>query len=212
MADRSARWALVAGFGLVACFVGEAVTAGSSPSGNTAPTAVVRYYSTHHGRVEIGEYFLLLAVVFGLFFFGFLYDRVRNAADAPWLAATLLGGGVVLAMSGGIGAGASLALAAESARLALPAAQALNLTQNYAAAYVANAGAAALLIALAIAILRTRLLPRWLGWVAALLGVVAVLPVPTIGALAAAVWTLACCVGLTLRSDMILPRPGLSAS
>jgi hypothetical protein len=199
MRNRWDRWVPLTGVALVVLFVGEGVLSGTEPPAGASAAKVVAFYSLHRVRLEIGDYLLGLAVVVGLFFYGYLREHIRVAEGSPRLAATAFAGAVLFAVSGALGAGASLALADVPGKLSPAAAQALNLLQNDLVTFAVNAGAAVLLLASGLAIVRGRGLRVWTGWLALVLAVVTFIPIPNIGAPPAAIWTLVVSVVLFAR-------------
>ena len=69
-------------------------------------------------------------------------------------------------------------------------AQALNVLQNYLGAGAIGGGVVVLLLAAGAGIIRGRSLPLWIGWLAVLLGIVTLIPVPNLGVIPAGIWTL----------------------
>jgi hypothetical protein len=60
-------------------------------------------------------------------------------------------------------------------------------------------GAAVLLLASGLSIVRHGAVPKWLGWVAILLAIIAMTPLGFVGFLGGAVWILITSIYLTLR-------------
>jgi hypothetical protein len=205
MAANRSRWAPLAGVAFVVLLVLGAVLAGSEPRGGSSAARIVAFYTVHRTTVKASDLLTALAVVVGLLFYGYLRDCLSGTGASARLAATAFGGAVVFAVGGLTGAGAQYALADIPARLAPGAAQALNLLQNDLAGFTVNAGAAVLLIASGSAVLAGRRLPAWTGWLAVVLGLLTLVPVPNSGALTAGVWTL-------LASILLIIRGGSAAS
>jgi hypothetical protein len=124
------------------------------------------------------------------------------------LAATAFGGAVLFAVGGGLAAGLQFALVDVPSKLSPAAAQALNLLENDMSVFALTAGVAVLLMAPGIAIVRTRLLPVWLGWIAIVIAVVGLTPVGFFAFLAAGLWTLVASILIYTRHDSptVAPR------
>jgi len=195
------RWLPVTGLAMIVLFVGEGALSGTEPSAGSSGAKVIAFYAVHRGRLEVGDYLLSLAVVVGMFFFGHVREHIRVNERSPRLAAIMFGGAVLFAASGSLGAGASLALTDVPSRLDPAAAQVLNVLQTDFVGYTDNAGAAVLLIAAGLAILRGRDLPVWTGWLALVLAVVTFIPMPDIGAPPAALWSLVISVVFLWRTS-----------
>jgi hypothetical protein len=208
MKDRWERLAPLLGVAFVVALAVDFSVGGSEPQAGASAAKVVSWYSAHRSRVQVGDYFMVVVLVVALFFYGYLRDRL--AEDTPGLAATVFGGGVLFAAGGAVSSGAQLALADMPSRLSPAAAQALNLLSNYVAAVAVGAGAAGLLIASGLAILRGARLPAWTGWLALVFGVVCVVPIANIGPIPAGIWTLIISIVLFRRrgAATAASRPG----
>jgi hypothetical protein len=158
---------------------------------------VISYARNHGGALDASAVLIGFSLVFGLFFYGQVRAVLRRTAATESLAAVSFGGAVLFAAGGGVAAGTSLALADHPGRLTPAAAQTLNVLGRD-LPMILFAGAGILMLAAGIAIVRSRLLPAWLGWAGIVLGVVGVLPVGFVAVLAAAAWTLAASVVMTL--------------
>ena len=170
------RWAPLSGlvFGVLLAltiFVG-----GSTPDANASAAKVVAFYTKHHGAQSATAYFLAYGALFALIFAASLWGRLRREATSQALLATGLVGGGVLAVGLGIVSAVGLAIVAEPGKISPAAEQSINVlsNQDFIPIFV---GAVAFMIANGIAIAQTAALPRWLGWVAILIGVVAAIPV-----------------------------------
>lgn len=188
MSGRLDRWAPLLGLVFLGVLLITFVVGGTEPQSGASAGTVVSWYSAHHARVQGAAYLMAGTVTLGLFFFGYVRDRL--AADTPGLAATAFGGALMFAAAGAIGAGIQLALAAHVARFSSGTALTLNelfLSANWIAL---NAGSAVFLLACGIAILRAGRLPAWTGWLAVAFGVASLVPVFGIDPAPMALWTL----------------------
>lgn len=199
MTGSRVRWAPFAGVVFVVLLVLGAVLSGSEPGGGSSAARIVAFYTVHRATVRASDLLTALAVVVGLFFYGYLRDCLSGTVASGRLAATGFGGAVVLAVGGLMATGAQYALADIPSKLGPGAAQALNLLQNDLAGLTVNAGVAVLLIASGGAVLAGRRLPAWTGWLAIVLGLLTLVPIPNSGALTGAAWTLLVSIVLVIR-------------
>jgi|HubBroStandDraft_6_1064221.scaffolds.fasta_scaffold03204_8 hypothetical protein len=194
------RMAPLTGVALVVLLILSQVLLGNEPGGNASAGQVVAFYNAHRGGIQVSAYLTGLALLFGLFFYGYLSDHIRRAENSARLAIAAFGGAVLFAVGGALGAGTQFALADIPGRLSPAAAQALNLLQEDVSVFFIAAGAAGLLIASGLAILRGRQLPAWVGWLGLVLGIASLVPIRNIGAPLAGIWTLVASILLCLRA------------
>lgn len=200
MSDRWGRFVPLTGVVFVALLVATNVLVGSAPESSDSAAKVIAFYQAHRTKIEISSFLTGLSLFFGLFFYASLRDYLFRARVAARLAATAFGGAVLFAVGGGLAAGLQFALADVPSKLSPAAAQALNLLENDLAVFALTAGVAVLLMAAGIAIVRSGLLPVWLGWVAIVIAVVGLTPVGFFAFLAAGVWTLIASILVYTRS------------
>jgi hypothetical protein len=172
-----------------------------TPDSNASASTVLRYYQVHHNTTSAAALLTGLAVIFGVLFFGYVREYMRQDRATRWLASTAFGGVLVFAAGGAISAGSLLALGDQPHVLNAAAAQALNLIQNDGSGSFTQAGLAVFYLATAAAILRGRLLPAWLGWVSLVLGVLAAsLVLAFIAFVATGVWVIVVAIMLWTRA------------
>lgn len=172
----------------------------SSPSSSSSGLAVISYYLDHRGQQNTSGVLIIVAIPVGLFFFGLLREYLGRVSAARPFATIALAGAAVFAAGGCVAAGTQFALADVPSQLTPSAAQALNVLGNDLSFPMTVAGVSVMQLGFGIAVLRSRLLPAWLGWLAVVIGVVAAAgPIGFFGFLAAAVWIL-------LTSGMLYER------
>jgi hypothetical protein len=207
MFDRWVRLLPVTGVLTVGLLVATFILSGSTPDHNASGSTVVSFYRDHQTAQMVSDLLGGLAVVFLVFFAGFLRAHLRNAG-AEGLAALSFGGALLLAVGGASFSGIGLALADVPNKLNPSAAQALNLLSNdFFFPFIA--GTAVFLIGSGLAVARTRTLPRWLGWIAVLLGVLALTPIGFFAFYGVMAWVLLLSVLLLLRSGRPVPSPAM---
>jgi hypothetical protein len=181
-----------------------AILTGYNKGNDVGGARVLAFYSAHHDRLIVSSILTLIAVFSGMIFFGVLRDHLRQGDAVRGLTATAFGGVVLFAASGGLAAGAVFALADVTSSLAPATAQTLNVVAQDGTNGLAGAGISVLLFCYGLAIIRTGLLPKWLGWVAlpfAVIGVV--MPLSWLAFIGCGFWTLIASVALYLRKSKV---------
>jgi hypothetical protein len=194
----------------VAFFVLLLVTAlvpGNTPDGKASGAKVLSYYEAHRTSTEVSGLLTVIAVFVGVIFYGLLRDHLRLHEGSRGLTATAFGGVILFAASGALSAGVDWALTDSPKHLSDPAAQALNLVNMDGTYGLMLAGLAVLFFCFGLAIVRGKLLPAWLGWVAFPLALVALIPpIGFIAFIGAGIWTLVVSIAMWLQ----LARGGAS--
>jgi len=165
----------LAGILFFAMLLGSALTSGNQ-DGKTSGAKVITYATAHHDKLVASMILTIIAVVIGVIYFGGLRDYLRQGEGVRGLTATAFGGVILFAASGALSAGALLALTSDTSHLDPSTAQGLNLLLTDAGAGLALCGMAILLFTYGMAIVKTGLLPKWLGWIALPFAVVALIP------------------------------------
>ena len=151
--------------------VGIAIS--NTPDAGSSGAKVIDFYKSHHGRanasVLIFGYASVMAVVFYVGMAGYLRRR-----GSELLATLTVVGGVLTAVGLGLGAGSTAALADKTSKLSTGAAQALNQVSEDIFFVTLFGGLMIATLAMGIAILRTGAMPKALGIVTIVVGVVAV--------------------------------------
>jgi hypothetical protein len=176
MTDRWGRLAPLTGvlFGIIVV-VAIVTGGGETPDANARPARVIAYYGTHRAEVETSAILFALAFLVLLLFAGVLRSYLRRTPAAEGLGSLTLAGAVLMAAGALIGTGVEYGLAHQLSHLGPEVAQTLNFLDNELFLPVL-AGAFVFGISSGLAILRGAALPKWLGWVAVVLGVIALIP------------------------------------
>jgi hypothetical protein len=203
MSDRWNRLAPLTGVVFVGLLIATNALGGSSPDNKASASKVISYYSSHSTKIAVASYLTGVSLLFGLLFYGVLRDHLSRSDDARRLANTAFGGAVLFAVGGGVIAGTQLALAEAPSEFSPAAAQALNLLGNNLAQFALGGGIAVLMTATGIAILRSGLLPVWLGWAGFVIAIAALTPAAFGAFLAAGLWTLVVSVILLRRQQAL---------
>lgn len=203
---RLKRWIALAGLLFVVLVVVAVVLGGGPPDSHASAAKIVAFYRKHKSGVQANAYLLELAVFVGLFFFWYLRDLVTTVEANRRLATIGFAGVVVFAVSGGLTAGINWTLADAVNHVGPTTMQTLGVLQNDAIVFLTGAGQAVFLIATGITLVRSAVLPRWLGWIGIVLGAVA-LVIPFFGALPTGVWVLITSIVILVSERGVAPRP-----
>ena len=191
---------------IVLVFVGFAV-GGEPPDTDEGADEVVQFYLDNEGSVVAGALIQGLAAVVFLFFAGVLRTVLREGPGARGtLAAISFAGAIIFATGIAIDGTISFALAEEAdtegfdpvAMHAL-----MGLWNNDWLPFAV--GIITFMIATGLAIIRTGVLPRWLGWAAIVIAVVAFTPIGFVSFFGAGLFVLVISVMLALRERAATP-------
>ena len=192
----------------VAALIVEGVVGGNSLDERSSGQKVLAWFQAHQGAAEVSAALIVAIVVLGVFFYAMLGDYLRRDPANEPLARVAFAGAVIFGVGGAINEGLTYT-AAYAAKTIDPSVARALFEASEASHPVQAAGVAVLAAASALAIVRTGVLPRWLGWVAAVIAVLSLLPGTPggIGFVAVGLWTLAVSVTMFVRL-----APGRSAT
>jgi hypothetical protein len=210
MSDRWSRLAPLTGVVFAALLIVSFAVGGSTPGVHASGATVISFYKAHHSA-QMASYFLgALGVGFLLFFAAALRSYLSEIEGARGLAPLGFGGAIMLGVGGASFSGLSWGLADARNTLDPSAAQALNVLSND-FFWPFAVGVGVYMIGNGLAIARSRALPRWLGWIAILIGIIGVTPIGFIAFLAVMAWTLIVSPLLYLRSGRTVPPAGATS-
>jgi hypothetical protein len=162
-------------------------TASGAPSSSASGAKVISFYEAHRSSARASDLLWMLGFAFFLLFAGTLRSHLRGSASGDALGAVVLAGASVFAAGAIIYFNFDFSLAVVPQHLAPAAAQTLNvLALNMALA--PSAGGFVFGIAAGLALVRGDTLPTWLGWVAIVIGVIAVSPAVVVSLPLFALW------------------------
>ena len=167
------------------------VLEGSPPGEKASGRQVVEYYNSHQGRTLASAFLGPLAAALLVLFFSHVRTLARERRIAPGPGPTIMICGAVL-WGGGLLVGSMLTLgqASSADHGQEQVAQTLNVLNNDSWLPFIG-GLAVTLIGAGVTVLSANLLPRWLGWVAVVVGVVSLLgPGGFLGFFVAPLWML----------------------
>jgi hypothetical protein len=199
------RWLAVCG-AVAALLVPVAFVAlaGSTPKDKASADKVVSYYRGHLNANRVAALLLAIAAVFLVLWGARLWEVLRG--DGPGAAVFPLAafGGALLASAGMLlGAVVHFALVQASFHHFASVAQTLNVLDNN-DFFALVGGFAALLLAAGIATVIRPVLPRWLGWAAIVIAILALAgPIGIVGFLLGLVWILVVGILMFVRQDLV---------
>ena len=205
MDRRLRRWVGVAGLVFVVLVVLSGVLSGNAPNTHASAAKVVAFYHKHKSGIAAQAYFVEAAIFVGLFFFWYLRDLVATVPANRRLATIGFAGVVIFAVSGGMSAGLNWAAADSVGHVDPTVTQTLNVLQMDLVNFVTGPGAGVFLVATGIALIRSGILGRWLGWVGVILGVVSLI-LPFFGPLPTGLWVLIASIVILVQSRGAVSR------
>jgi hypothetical protein len=199
--QRLNRWAPLLGVAFVLCLAG-AFFGPSTPDVNASSAKVIDFYGSHRGALMFQAYLLGIGGLLLVAFFGAMTAYLRRmGADA--LARVALAGSVIMAVAMCLGGTMNVLLTHKSVTMTASTAQTLNLLNNDLPFILLVVGLGLVAFATGIAILSTKAMPAWQGWVALVIGLVAIAggPVGWFAIMASGLWVLALSITLYRRMD-----------
>jgi hypothetical protein len=192
------RLAPLSGLVFVGLIVAAFVVGGSTPDSNASAQHVVSWYEAHRHAQMASSFLVAYSVLFGLFFGAALrsYLRARGAAES--LVALGFAGIVIFGVGAATLASLNFAAADVPGKISPTAEQALNVAQND-VFFAFLIGMGVWMLANGLAIAHGQALPRWLGWIALVFGVVAVTPIGWFALFGVLGWSLVVSVLMFLR-------------
>jgi hypothetical protein len=183
----------------VILIVGFAIS-GEPKSADDPVEEIVEFWVDNKDSVMIGSILAAIAGTFLIFFGAYLRKVLRAAGgEGETLSLVSFVGLVLVALGIAIDATISFALAEAADDIDPTAVQALQALWDNDFIPIAL-GVLAFIWATAISVIRTGVLPKWLGWVLIPFGIAGVTPIGFVSAAAAAIWILGVSILLTLRA------------
>ncbi len=216
MTDRWSKLAPLTGV-LFAVLVVAAIFSNSAetPKASAGAVKVVAFYSVHRSEVETSAILFALAFLVLVLFAGALRSYLRRTPAAEGLGALVLAGGILMTAGALIGTGVEYGLAHNLHSLSPETARTLNFLSQELFLPVLG-GAFVLAVCSGLAILRGAALPKWLGWVAIVLGIAAIIPPASFPALLGfVIWSIVVSIlmyrrtGAAADTSAAVPQPAL---
>jgi hypothetical protein len=196
----SSRWLMWAGPLFTVLFaVGVFGLAGDEPGEQASPAKIMNFFNSHQGRGMASVFATPLLVTLLLLFVTGLRARARRQGDSEVGTTVMLAGAILWSGGALLGSMFDLALLSSSHHHQPAVAQAA--TVLAAADWIPFiAGIAIFMIGAGLAVVGSRIVPVWLGWLALALGVVSLAgPGGFIGFFAGPLWILVVGIILAVR-------------
>jgi len=172
----------------------------NTPGIHDSGLKVISYYKAHNGRLLLGNFLGAVSVGFFLFFVASLRSYLRQFPGAEGPSALALAGATLLGVGGTIFSSLSFALGDARNSISPAAAEAINVL-NIDFFWPFTIGVAVFGIGIGLTIVNSGALPKWLGWVAFVLGVVAFTPVGFFSFIVFLPWSAAVGIMIYMRRD-----------
>ena len=184
---------------------------GEPPEAKEGGRKIIEHYVDDKDKIQVSSLLVGIAGVLLVFFFGYL-RKVLRAAEGPdgWLSILVLVGAGIAVTGIAVDATIAFALAESADDLTPPAAQAVEAIWDNDFLPIA-VGTTIVLFATGFSVVRHGALPKWLGWVALVLGVLSVTPAGFAAFLGLAVWILIVSILLSRRARRASAGPGAAA-
>lgn len=185
MTRQAPGYGAIAGVATTVLVVAAFASSNPPPPVSAGGAQVVTFYATHSAAQHASDLLWVLGFGAFVFFAGWLRTLLREAPQAEGLATTALAGAAIATAGASVYFGLDFTLASMPASIAPDAAQAVNLlaVQLYLPVAI---GVLIFGIAVALAILQSRVLPAWMGWTAVLVALTA--PAGPFSLVALALW------------------------
>jgi hypothetical protein len=191
-------WTPLTGVAFVVVLILGFIVGGEPPDATEPAQKIVDHYVDNKDSVMAGALITGIAATLVLFFGGAL-RRALHAAEGPghMLSTVAFAGVIMIAVGGALDATISFALAERADDIDPVAVQALQALWDNDFMPVA-VGLATFLLASGLSILRHGALPKWLGAIAILLGILALTPIGFVSFIGGALWILVASVLLAM--------------
>jgi hypothetical protein len=211
MVDRLSRYTPLTGV-LYAVIAVVGISVGEETLKSTSSGArVILNALAHRSKLETSDILFAIAFLALLLFAGTLRSYLRRTPGNDGLAALVLAGAVVMSVTAIMISGLEYGLVHHAESLSPEMARTLNFLTNEMFLPIL-AGAFVFGISSGLAIIRGALLPVWLGWVAIVLGIVAVIPPIGFAAFIGFVaWSAVVGILMFIRFDSAAPVPAATA-
>jgi hypothetical protein len=205
---RKYEWlAPLTGVAFIAVLIIGFIVSGEPPDVENPVQEIIDHYADNKDSVQVGVLLEMIAAALLLFFAGYLRKVLRAApGEGGMLPAVALAGATVMAAGAALDGTISFVLAESADNIEPAAVQALQAVWDNDWPMLAL-GAAVLLLASGLSIALYGALPRWLGWIAVLLGVLGMTPIGFVAFMGGGLWILIVSVLLTVRARAATQPP-----
>lgn len=185
--------------------IGFAITGETPDPTEDSAAEVIEYAKDHDGDLMLGGALVSLSGVFMVFFGSWLRKALAGALGSGGAAANVaFAGAIIIAGTAATGGTLYFALGDLADDISPAAVEALNaLSWDY--FFPLAVGVTTLLIGAGLSIVLYGPLPKWLGWVAIVIGIVSHTPIGFFGWALAGVWVIVVSILLSLRARTAQP-------
>jgi hypothetical protein len=195
----------VAGILAVIAVILAFVIGGETPDGDDSLSKIVRFYRDNDSEQMIAASFLGWGSALLMVFAGGFWRLLRNAETERYGSSTLFViGATMWAVGASIFAGLTFALGDFADDLTPSAMQTLN-ALNSDMFFTLALGTFGFSMGAGVAVLKTAVLPKWLGWFAIVIGALAITPIGFFAILVMGLWVVIASVVLLMRSSTPAP-------
>ena len=160
----------------------------SPPDSKDSGVQVIAHYQAHHTGHIAGDIAGAVAVVFFLFFISSLRTYFKGHEGGDGLSMAAFAGGIMIGVGGAVFTSLDFALASDRNHFTPAAANAINVLSND-FFFPFEIGLIVFSLCIGLTILNTATLPKWLGWVMIVIGIVAFSPVGFFGFFVILIWS-----------------------
>ena len=192
------RIAPLAGVALGALIIVAFIVSGNSPGADATGQHVVDYYTKHHDAQRAVGFLFAYAGILAVIFGASLRSYLRGRTDSTTAIDVGFAGFVIFAVGVATFGGLGFALTDQTGKYETAAAQALNILDDDLFITIL-VGLAALLLGSGFVIVVSGALPKWLGWVTLVIGVVVMTPIGFFGLLAFLAWSAVVSIWIFIR-------------
>jgi uncharacterized protein DUF4386 len=198
---RSKEWLVpLTGLGFVVLGIVSFILAGEPPSADDPVREIVDYYVDDKDSVQAAAFVGVAATVLLIFFGAYLRKILRaGAEEGEMLSLVAFMGVAIVAVGVAIDTTIGIALSEAADDIDPAAVQALQALWDNDFVPLAL-GVTVFLSATGLSVIRSGVLPKWLGWVMVVLGVAGVTPIGFVSAIGAALLVLALSILLSVRA------------
>lgn len=200
------RFAPLTGLAFVVLVLVAVIVGGETPSADDPIVKVVNYWNDNQDQNIAASIIAAFSAVFLLWFAGVLRSVLAAAEGMPArLSNTAFGGAVVGAAGWTMLIAFNFAAADTAGEVAPQVTQTLSVLQAD-FFFPLAVGFSVFLLATGLALVRIGILPAWMGWIALVLGVLAVTPAGFFAILGMLAWIVAVSLMLFMRGTPATPR------
>ena len=172
--SRLARYAPLTGAMFAILSAATIIITPASPSSSASGATVISFYEAHGSTEQKSVLISMAALVFFMFFAGTLRTHLRTQTSGS-LPALSLAGATLFTAGLSLSAGFAFALADVPTKIQAATAQTLNMLDED-VFFTMEIGIAVFTLATGLAILCSGALPKWLGWLAIVIGLFTLVP------------------------------------